>query len=287
MLNVYINGKITPLKKAKISVLDRGLLYGDGAFETMRSYKGNILGLNEHLCRLFRTLKKLGIKTSASKNQIKSKLFNLIKKNNLDSKDAYIKILVTRGASEGLPGTLKKRSTSLVIYAMPHKHTDTSFYKRGVKLGIVDKRDLEVSNISGYKTLNYLSNILYRLEAKKEGCFDMILTDQKGFIKETTSSNIFIVKRKSIATPYLKSKCLPGITRREVIYLAKKYLKCKINEKAVSRRMLYSLDEVFITNSTLGIVPVIKIGNRKIGGGKPGKVTTELMKELNKKVLIG
>ena len=284
MLNVYINNRITPLKKAKISVLDQGLLYGDGAFETMRSCKGNILGLNEHLARLFCTLKKLDMNVNFSKNQIKKKLFDLIKKNSLASKDAYIKILVTRGISKGLPGTLEKRSASLIIYALPHEKPNPSFYKRGVKLEIIDKSNLEVSYISGHKTLNYLANILYRLEAKKKHGFDMILTDQKGFIKETTASNIFIVKEKNITTPYLKSKCLPGIIRKEVIYLAKRYLKCKINEEAVSRRMLYFADEAFITNSTLGVVPVVKIGNRKIGIGKPGKITAELMKELNNKV---
>lgn len=272
MRTAYTNGKFVYLRKAGVSILDRGFQYGDGVFETMRSYGGTVFRLEKHITRLFRSLKALHIRPKISKSEIQKIVYNLLKKNKL--KDAYVKIIITRGTNA---------QPTVAIYVLPYTPPPESVYKRGVKLYISGITLSNKSKVAGHKTLNYLNNLLCRYEAKSKGCYEALLTGPGGYVSEASSSNIFLVKGEKIYTPGVKSGILPGITREEVIYLAGKYLKKKVSEDYINISALYKAGEVFLTNSLAEIVPVVQIGKNIVGSGKPGPVTkriAELFKEL-------
>lgn len=261
----YLNNKFLPLDKAKVPILDRGFLYGDGVFETMRSYEGIVFRLEKHIARLFGSLKALGIRPKIAKYKIEKIVYKLLKKNKL--KDVYVKIIVTRGAN----------FPTFLVYALPYVPPPENIYKKGARLYVSETRLNEKSEIAGHKTLNYLHNILCRYKAEQKACYDAVLINTDDFIAETTSSNIFLVKRKKIYTPSVKSGILPGITRSEVMRLANKNLKNRVNENFMKIDALYEADEVFLTNSLVEIMPVTKIGKHIVGAGGPGPITKNLM----------
>lgn len=276
---VYLNTRFSPSDKAKISILDRGLLYGDGVFETMRAYKGVVFRLEKHVERLFKSLEILGIRLEIDKAKIEKIVYKLLDKNGLSAsrgKDAYVKIIVTRGASGGLLIPVGTCRATFLVYGLPHKGHPENIYKRGIKTFIAGAKCNEKSKVAGKKTLNYLDNVLCRYEAKKRGFDDGIFINTEGFVSEATSSNIFLVKRKNLFTPCLESGCLPGITREEVIRLARKFLRRKVNQGFIKIGALYSADEIFLTNSLAEIVPVVRVNKHVIGRGKPGPVTGNL-----------
>lgn len=272
---VYLINKFIPLDKAKISILDRGFLYGDGVFETMRAYEGVVFRLEKHIERLFKSLKALRIRLGTDKSKMQKIVYKLLDKNKL--KDAYIKIIVTRGKSTGLliPSETQPAAT-LAVYALPYKGHPGGVYKRGIKVFLAKPACNEKSRIAGKKTLNYLDNILCRYEAKKRRFDDAILINTRGFVSEATSSNIFLVKGRKLFTPCLESGCLPGITRNEVIRLVKRLLGHRINRGFIKVAALYGADEIFLTNSLAEIIPVVRVDNHVIGRGMPGPVTEKL-----------
>ena len=239
-MQAYLNKKFLPLYRATLPVTDRGLMYGEGVFETMRAYNGVVFLFGKHLARLFRSLKALGIKTKASKMEIGKAVYKLLRKNEL--KDAYVKIIVT-------PSTL-------AIYTLPYLPPK----KEGVNLCISTSTLNEKSGIAGHKTLNYLNNLLSRREAERKGCYDAILLNTRGHIAETSSANIFLVKNKKIYTPPKKTGILPGVTREEVIRLARKDLKIPVKETFMGKSALYDADEIFVTNSLVEVLPVVGEG---------------------------
>jgi len=269
----YLNNKFVPLDKAKVSVLDGGFLYGDGAFETMRAYNGVVFRPEKHISRLFRSLKALGIRPGASKRKIEKKVRELLKKNRF-SGDAYIKVIITRGRRGGLLFARDISRSFLVIYALKYKAPAKTVYTKGIKVSVSRRGFSRDCPMVEHKTLNYLPNILWRRAAKKHGFDDTILLNTDGFISEASTSNVFIVKGKKIYTPSLRCGILPGITREEVIRLAKKFL--DVSESRISPREAQNADEVFLTNSLAEIVPVVKIGKKPVGKGKPGPLTMEL-----------
>jgi branched-chain amino acid aminotransferase len=270
----YLNTKFIPEEKAKVSILDRGFLYGDGAFETMRAYKGIIFHLEPHIDRLFNSLKMLRIRAGVNKTKIQKIVYKLITKNKL--KNAYVKIIVTRGRSSGLLIPSETRKGTLAIYALPYGGCPRDIHERGIKVFISRTRYNEKSKVAGKKTLNYLDNILCRYEAKKRKFDDAVFINTEGGVVEATSSNIFLVKNGKLFTPSLQSGCLPGITRNEVIRLTKKFLENRIKESFIKENALYSADEIFLTNSLAEIVPVAKVDNSIIGKGVPGNFTKKL-----------
>lgn len=282
----YLNKKFIPLDKAKVSMLDRGLLYGDGVFETMRAYNGIVFRLEKHLERLFKSLKAFYIQPKPTKLKIRKIVYTLLKKNKL--KDAYMKIIVTRGKNHLATASVatwrptrspKVALSTVAIYTLPYKPLPRNVYERGIKIGISSSILNEKSKITSHKTLNYLQNVLCRDEARKKGFADVVLINTKGSISEATSSNIFLVKRKRLFTPCLKSGTLPGIIRAEIIRISK-----NTKEIFIKTKDLYKADEIFLTNSLSEIVPVVKINNRPIGKGKPGPVTKKLMESLKESV---
>jgi branched-chain amino acid aminotransferase len=261
----YLNNRFLALDKARVPILDRGFQYGDGVFETMRSYNGIVFRLEKHTARLLGSLKALGIRPKVSMAKIQKIVHELLKKNRL--KDAYVKIIVTRGG----------RGPTLAVYALPYAPLPKDVYEKGIRLCVSRAGFREKSEVTQNKTLNYLRSFLCREEAKKRGFDDAVFVNTGGFVSEASSSNIFLVEGKKIYTPSRESGILPGITREEIISLAAKRLKSKVNENFIKISALYTAGEVFLTNSLAEIVPVVKVEKTPVGNGKPGPVTKKLM----------
>ncbi len=266
----YLDKKFIPLNKAKISVLDRGFLYGDGVFETMRFQNGRVFLLEKHIERLYKSLKLLNISLKIKPRNLEKIVYDLLDRNK--SKSAYIKVIVTRGKTSGLLAPKGNEQPSLIIYTLPYK----GISRKQIKACIAEISLNEESGIAGIKSLNYLSSILCVDQAKKKGFDDVIFLNTKGFVSEASSSNVFLVKRNVLFTPSLKSGCLAGVTRGEILRLAKRFLKNKAKECLIKKNELYKADEVFLTNSLVGVMPVVKIDNRIVGDGKPGPVTKKM-----------
>jgi len=270
MKKVWINKRLVGIDDARISIFDRGFMYGDGVFETMRGYAGVVFKMDEHLTRLKRALKTAGIKLPYSKSYLKKEIYRLLVANKL--KSAYIRLTVTRG--EGRFGIEHKDALrpNVIIVAKEFGGYPDRMFNKGISACVANIRQNGMSGIAGIKSLNFMSHILARFEAKKSGCDEAILLNTEGFVSEAATSNVFTVKRGALITPSIESGILPGITRGVIIKIAKK-LKIKVEEKKLSHKELLNSDEVFLTNSLAEVLPVTRVDRRKIGSGFPGKIT--------------
>jgi branched-chain amino acid aminotransferase len=284
-MKVYINGKFYEKQEAKISVFDHGLLYGDGVFEGIRSYNRLVFKLKEHIDRLFESGHSIMLEIPLSKEQLIKAVIQTLKENNL--KDAYIRLVVTRGEGDlGLdPRKCKGRATIIIITDRIALYPQ-NFYKDGLQIITVPTvRNLPEALNPQIKSLNYLNNILAKIEAVNSGADEAIMLDSLGYVAECTGDNIFIVKRGHLYTPPQCMGTLRGITRDSVLEIAKKD-KNPVHEHVLTRHEVYISDECFLTGTAAEIIPVVKVDGRVIGTGKPGKVTLSLMKkfkELTKK----
>lgn len=272
---IYLNGKLLPLTDARLSVTDRGLFYGDGIFESLRTYGGRPFLLEEHLKRLLHGLKFIRIKPRLTASQIKSAVLKTLAANKFQ--EAYIKIIVTRGEAKGHgldPANAAGQPTIIILVEELQPYPKT-LYEKGWSaiISSIIRPNVPTSKI---KSLCYVDNMLAKLEAKKKGADEALMTDEKGHVVEGTVSNIFIVKHYTIFTPPTDEPILAGITRNLVMKLAKQSA-IRIEEKTIEPRELYSCDECFVTMSGAGIVPITKIWNRKIGDGKCGPITKQLI----------
>ncbi|MFA5255108.1 MAG: aminotransferase class IV [Candidatus Omnitrophota bacterium] len=281
MGKIWINGKLIDSDKARISVFDRGFMYGDGVFETMRSYAGRVFKLDRHLDRLFRSLDIIKIERKYSKKHLQDAIYKTLKVNRLSR--AYVKLTVTRG--EGRFGISHKDIflPNVVITAKDFEGYPAWMSEIGLSANITGVQN-EESIISGIKTLNYLPYILARLDAKRRGFDEAILTNTKGYVTEGATSNIFIVKNKGLITPSAANGILPGITRGVIIEIAKR-LKISVKEKLVTRRELFGADELFLTNSLAEILSITKVDSKPIGTGLVGDITKLLHISYQKTVI--
>lgn len=277
-MKIWINNRIVDAKDAKISVFDRGFLYGDGVFETMRGYDGVVFKVDEHLNRLDRSLGVVKIKIPYTKAALKKRIHRLLKINKL--KNAYIRLTVTRG--EGTVGLAKTncKNPTTVIVAKKFTPYPAGMYKRGARVKIVKTRQNENSPVSGIKSVSFLNYILARLEAKEAGFDDAVMLNSKGQVCESTVSNIFLVKGRRLMTPLVKNGSLPGITRNAILESAPK-VGLRAIEKTIRPGELYGADEVFLTNTLMEVMPVVWVDNHKIGSGKPGIFAKRLGLEYN------
>ncbi len=277
MSKVWINKKLLDANKARISIFDRGFMYGDGLFETMRSFSGKVFEIDEHLDRLGRSLKTIGIRAPYSKNYLKKEIYRLLGANAL--KDAYIRLTVTRG--EGRFGIERKdpQKPNVVIFAKKFEGYPERIFRQGISARVVSMRQDGLSPLSGIKSLNFLGHIIARFRAKDAGADEAIILNTKGCVAEAATSNVFTVKRGVIITPSLASGILPGITRAVIIRLAKR-LSLKVIEKSLSYRELLKSDEIFLTNSLAGVLPVTKVDSKTIGSGRPGEIARLLARNL-------
>ena len=281
MDKIWINGKLADAASASISVFDRGFMYGDGVFETMRSYAGKIFKIDEHLDRLKRALNIIKIRLPCSKKYLKNAIYKSLSVNRLSG--AYIKVVVTRGEGRFGISHLDYFIPNIVIVAKDFEGYPDWMFNRGLRAKIAGVQN-EQSTISKIKSLNYLPHILARFEAKGGGFDEAILTNTKGYITEAATSNIFLVKKNNIITPSIDSGILPGITRGVVIRIAKR-LEFKVRERSVSRRELLNADEIFLTNSLAEVLPVIKVDSKIIGSGLVGDTTKLLRISYQKQVI--
>ncbi|MCX5702653.1 MAG: branched-chain-amino-acid transaminase [Candidatus Omnitrophica bacterium] len=277
-MKVYINGKFYEKKDAKVSVFDHGLLYGDGVFEGIRSYNRLVFKLKEHIDRLFESAHTIMLDIPLSKEQLIKAVTGTLKENNL--KDAYIRLVVTRGEGDlGLDPRKCNGHASVIIITDKIALYPEKFYKNGLEIVTVPTiRNLPEALNPQIKSLNYLNNILAKIEAINAGCDEAIMLDSLGYVAECTGDNIFIVKNNHLYTPPQCMGTLRGITRDSVLEIARKN-KISVHEHVLTRHELFISDECFLTGTAAEIVPVVKVDGRIIGTGKPGKLTLKLMKE--------
>ena len=278
---VYIDGEFYPKSEAKISVYDHGLLYGDGVFEGIRAYGGVVFKLKEHIDRLYNSAKAIMLEIPLSKEEMIEAVLETLRRNEL--RDAYIRLLVTRGVGDLGLDPRKCSKPSVIIIAEPALALyDKERKLKGLSLIIASvRRDRVDATTHQIKSMNYLNSILGKLEAIAAGADDAVMLDDRGFVSETTSTNLFIVKNKKIITPPTTTGALPGITRNFIMELAKK-LGYEVEERDLTTFELLTADEAFVTGTGAEIIPVTKIAGRTIGSGKAGEVTMRLMEEFEK-----
>lgn len=278
----FLNGNIIDEQDAKVSILDRGFLYGDGVFETLRAYGGIIFKLEDHIHRLFQSAEKIHIPGIFSREEIIRSLYSLLKRNNLTH--AYLRIMITRGVDE--PGLLPQAeiSPTMVIITRPFSGYPSSLYEKGLKIVTSHIRHIPPSTLDPtVKSLNFLPHILARIEAQSLGAQEGLLLSQEGYVAEGTGSNIFVVKDKEIFTPPVAVGILNGITRMTLIAIAREagYI---VRESLLSPHDLYEGSECFITSTLYEVMPVTQIDNRPIGHGIPGPISQHLLHLFRKKV---
>lgn len=274
-MKIFIDGEFCSERDAKISVFDHGLLYGDGIFEGIRAYNGRVFKLKEHVDRLFYSAKAILLEIPMSREKISKAVLETCRANKL--RDAYIRLVVTRGVGNlGLnPRSCKK--PSVIIIADKIQLYPPQFYAKGLDIITVPTvRNLHSALNPAIKSLNYLNNILAKIEAANSGCEEAVMLNAEGFVAECTGDNLFIVKNGELFTPPLSAGALYGITRQTVIELAQQ-AGLKISEPNLTRYDLFNADECFLTGTGAEIMPVIKIDGRVIGNGKPGKITRKLV----------
>lgn len=260
-MHVYINGSLIPESEAKVSVFDHGFLYGDGIYETMRSYEGVVFMLDEHIRRLYRSASFIRLAVPKTAAEIKSTIHKTLKANSL--KNAYIRLTVSRGFGKiGLDPALCGKPT-FVIVTNEFKDYPDSFYKRGVKLIISSvRRNLKEAINPQIKSLNFLNNILAKIEAKSKRAYEALMLNSQGHLTEGTICNVFFVLKKKnrtvLCTPSLDCGILDGITRNIVLDLAKKN-GIPTKEGKFKKEDIYRASEVFITNTTMEIMPVCAV----------------------------
>ncbi len=271
---IYLNGQFVDEKRATVSVFDRGFLYGDGVFETMRAYQGRVAWIEQHLERLFQSAEMINLCIQQSKPAFTTILRELIDRNTLG--DAIVRMTLTRGV--GLPGLDPGPDThpTTVITARPYQPYPPKHYSEGVSLAIVTiKRNLIESMPPSIKSLNFLNNILAKAEATRKGAFDGIMLNQHNHLTEATTSNLFLVRQGELFTPAVTCGILEGITRDAVLRLAQaKEISC--HQQPLTVDTLYSADECFLTNTSMELMPVTRVDNHAIGSGRPGPLTIHL-----------
>ncbi len=280
-LEIFIDGKWYPKSEAKISVFDHGLLYGDGVFEGIRSYGGLVFKLKEHLKRLWESAHTLMLEIPMTEKEMQSAIIETLRRNHLT--DGYIRVVVTRGTGDlGLDPAKCKRVTVFIITDKIALYPE-ALYKKGLDIITVPTvRNLSEAVNPSIKSLNYLNNILAKIEAKNSGCVEALMLNSQGYVAECTGDNVFMVKegekdgKALLLTPPVYLGALKGITRGAIIEVAEQK-GIAFEERVLTRHDLFNADEVFLTGTAAEVIPVVKIDGRVIGTGKPGRVTQTLL----------
>lgn len=276
-LIVYLNGKFVPEEEGKISIFDHGLLYGDGVFEGLRSYNGKIFKLDEHLERLYKSGKAIALEIPLKFEELKKAVIETVRINNL--RDSYIRIVVTRGVGDLGLDPRKCKTPTIFIIASSIQLYPESLYEKGIDLvTVATRRNLNEALNPAIKSLNYLNNILAKIEANNAGATEGLILNQFGYVSECTGENIFIVKKDNLITPPISAGALEGITRKVVMEIGEN-IGLKVKEENLTRYDIYTSDECFLTGTAAEIVPVVRVDNRIIGDGKPGKITLKIRRE--------
>ncbi|MGD0565741.1 MAG: branched-chain-amino-acid transaminase [Candidatus Goldiibacteriota bacterium] len=280
-MQINLNGKMVAKEDAVVSVFDHGLLYGDGVFEGIRIYSGNIFKLEEHIDRLYDSAKAIMLTIPVSKKQMIDEHVKAAKANNLT--DGYIRTVVTRGVGDlGLDPKNCAGGPTYFIIADKVSLYPEEYYINGLSITTVAvRRNMSETLDPRIKSLNYLNNILAKIEANNHGSLEAVMINQAGYVAEATGDNICIVKKGVLITPDRAAGALDGITLNTVLELAGKF-GIKVEEKMLTRYDLYTADECFLTGTAAELIPVVKIDSRVIGGGMPGEMLKKLKDEYHR-----
>lgn len=282
-LKIYLDGEFVPKSEAKISVFDHGLLYGDGVFEGIRVYGGCVFKLEEHLERLEYSAKALILKMPWSRQEIAEVVCETCRVN--DIRDGYIRLLVTRGVgSLGLsPRTCEK--PSLIVIADKIQLYPEKYYTEGLKIITVPTRRSGPAMLPPMiKSLNYVNNILAKIEAQHAGYEEAIMLDDAGYVAECTGDNVFIVHKGTVYTPPPSTGALKGITRAAVLEIAEA-LEIPLKEQPLTRYDIWVAEECFLTGTAAEVIPVVEVDARPIGDSKPGEITNKFLEKFHDVVL--
>ena len=271
---IYINGNFVPADQATVSVFDHGFLYGDGVFEGIRAYGGRVFRLREHIKRLYDSAQAIMLCIPMTQEEMSQTILETLRKNNL--RDAYIRPIVTRGPGDLGLDPKKCSSSTVIIVAVEWGAMYGDLYEIGLTaVTVAVRRNPPDTLPPNTKSLNYLNNIMAKIEANIKGGNEAIILDSQGKLSEGSGDNIFLVKDDKIFTPYTLNN-LRGITREAVIELARA-MDHNVLERDLGIFDLYTADEVFVTGTAAEVAPVTKVDGRTIGQGKPGPITKELM----------
>lgn len=274
-LKIYIDGNFHDQAEAKISVFDHGLLYGDGVFEGIRFYNDRVFRLEEHIDRLWDSARAIALDIPMSKSELVAAILETIRQNDLH--DGYVRLIVTRGVgSLGLSPDTCRRPSIIIIAATIALYPEELYHKGLTMVTCSTRRTPPAALSPRVKSLNYLSNILGKLEAQNAGAGEGLMLNEQGYVSECTGDNIFIVKKGEISTPHLSSGILAGVTRAVVFELAEK-LSIRAVERELIRHDIYTADECFLTGTAAEVIPAVQLDRRLIGHGQPGPITLQLI----------
>ena len=274
-LKIYIDGSFYDPAEAKISVFDHGLLYGDGVFEGIRFYNDRVFRLNEHMDRLWHSARSIALDIPMSQSELVAATLETIRQNDLH--DGYIRLIVTRGTgSLGLSPDSCRRP-SIIIIAATIKLYPEELYHKGLTMVTCSTRRTSPAALSPrVKSLNYLNNILAKLEAQNANAGEGLMLNEQGYVAECTGDNIFIVRSGEVLTPHLNSGILGGVTRAVVFELAKEH-QIPVYECELTRYDIVTADECFLTGTAAEVIPAVQLDHILIGTGQPGPVTLKLI----------
>src|SRR5436190_234102 len=272
---IYIDGKFFPESEAKISVFDHGLLYGDGIFEGIRFYNGRVFRLEEHLERLWDSARSILLEIPITRDRMTKDLLETIRKNNLN--EGYIRLIVTRGVGNLGLNPAQCRRPSIIIIATTIALYPKEVCETGLTVVTCATRRTGAAALNpAVKSLNYLNNVMARIEANLAGADEALMLNDAGNVAECTADNVFIVKRGQIFTPPITAGALRGITRGIVFEIAGE-LGIKISEPEITRHDIYTADEAFLTGTAAEVISMINADGRTIGTGKPGPITGRII----------
>jgi len=272
---IYVDGEYFSPEEAKLSVFDHGFLYGDGVFEGIRCYNGYVFKLDEHLARLYDSAKSLMLKIPIPIGLMKESVLETLRRNQL--REGYIRMVVTRGVGDLGLDPEKCPRPSVIIIADKITLYPQHYYENGLEIVTVSvRRNYPEAVNPRIKSLNYLNNILALIEAKQSGAVEALMLNTDGYVAECTGDNIFFVRNEVIVTPPAHLGILEGVTRNCVISLARE-AGFQVEERVFTRHDIYIADECFLTGTAAEVIPVVKLDQRVIGNGEPGKVTQKLI----------
>jgi branched-chain amino acid aminotransferase len=283
---VYLNGSLVPNSGARISASDHGFLYGYGLFETMRAYHGKLFLLERHVKRLLAAAEVIGMGQKLAGIDLEKACADTLLANKLE--DARVRLTVTNGEGAALPWVDAGGTPNVVVTAVPYMLFPAEKYSEGFKVGIASVRRCRQSVVSSMKSINYLINVMARMEAAANGMDEALLLNDGGFIAEGGGSNVFFVDGERLVTPSIDSGIIPGITREVVIEMAAE-MGIVVKEGDISPSDLGRFDEAFMTNAMIEVMPVVSVRDESgrtitLGEGKPGKVTKRLMEAYRERV---
>lgn len=276
-LVIYLNGQFVDEENAKVSVFDHGLLYGDGVFEGIRAYYGQVFKLKKHLDRLYKGARTINLQINETPDEMEKVVTETCRRNNIA--DGYIRLVVTRGKGDlGLDPRKCPKSFTFCIAANISLYPE-KLYQSGLELiTVATRRNIAEAVNPRVKSLNYLNNIYAKMEANLAGVSEGILLNNEGYVAEATGDNVFFVRDEILYTPPVYAGLLEGITRNSVIDLAKKR-GIEVREELFTRMDLYTADECFLTGTAAEVVPAVKYDGRVIGNGVPGEITKMLIQD--------